>query len=67
MHMQKTRVIQPHRPCMRMDERGHRLQRNEVPEHQEAERCMRHCQAIQTMQRGPAIVAGDGRILPIDP
>jgi hypothetical protein len=34
VHMQKPRVIQLHRTCMRMDERGHRLQRDEEPEHQ---------------------------------
>jgi hypothetical protein len=34
MHVQKTCVTQVYRACMRMDERGHRLQGDEQPEHQ---------------------------------
>ena len=42
MNMQKTRVIKLHRARMRVDERSHRLQGDEEPEHQKSLQSVRH-------------------------
>lgn len=42
MNMQKARVIKLHRARMRVDERRHRLQGDEQPEHQKSLQSVRH-------------------------
>jgi len=45
MEMQESRMIKLDCACMGVDERRHRLQGDEQPEHQEADDSVRHCQA----------------------
>lgn len=42
MHMRQIRMTQLHRPRMGVDERRHRLQGNNEPEHQQAVKSVRH-------------------------